>query len=117
VSSVFDFLTFGMLLWLHNAAPEEFRTGWFIESLLTELVIALVVRTRKPFFRSRPGRWLWWSTVAVAVLTLLLPYLPINTLFDFVPLPFTTLLLLIGITTLYVITTEIVKKRFYRWMT
>ncbi|MEO8613153.1 MAG: magnesium-translocating P-type ATPase, partial [Chloroflexota bacterium] len=94
VSSVFDFLTFGVLLWLLNASPQEFRTGWFIESLMTELVIALIVRTRKPFFRSKPGRWLWWSTVAVAVLTLLLPYLPINTLFDFVPLPFTTLLLL-----------------------
>jgi P-type Mg2+ transporter len=116
VSSVFDFLTFGTLLWLLNASQEEFRTGWFIESLMTELVIALIVRTRRPFFRSLPGRWLWWSTVAVAALTLLLPYLPINTLFDFVPLPFTTLLLLVGITALYVITTEIVKQRFYRWM-
>ncbi|MBZ0281713.1 MAG: magnesium-translocating P-type ATPase [Anaerolineae bacterium] len=116
VSSVFDFLTFGVLLWLVNASQKEFRTGWFIESLLTELVIALIVRTRKPFFRSKPGRWLWWSTVVVAGLTLLLPYLPINTLFDFVPLPFTTLLLLIAITALYMIATEIVKHRFYQWM-
>ncbi len=115
-SSVFDFLTFGVLLWLLNASPDEFRTGWFIESLLTELVIALIVRTRRPFFRSRPGRWLWWSTAAVAALTLLLPYLPINALFGFVPLPFTALLLLIGITVLYVSVTEIVKYRFYQWM-
>jgi Mg2+-importing ATPase len=116
VSSVFDFLTFGVLLWLLNSSPEEFRTGWFIESLMTELVIALIVRTRKPFFRSKPGRWLWWSTVVVAVLTVLLPYLPINTLFGFVPLPFTTLILLIGITGLYVMVTEMVKHRFYEWM-
>ena len=117
VSSVFDFLTFGALLWLHDAAPEQFRTGWFIESLMTELVIALIVRTRRPFFRSRPGRWLWWSTVAVLVLTLLLPYLPtINSLFSFVPLPFTTLMLLVGITLLYIVVTEMVKRRFYQWM-
>ena len=56
VSSVFDFLTFGALLLVFRAAPDLFRTGWFVESLLTELVIALVVRTRRPFFRSRPGR-------------------------------------------------------------
>lgn len=115
-SSVFDFLTFGTLLWLLNASPQAFRTGWFIESLMTELVIALIVRTRRPFFSSTPGRWLLWATVAVAVLTLMLPYLPINTLFDFVPLPFTTLFLLIGITALYVAATEIVKQRFYQWM-
>ena len=63
VSSVFDFLTFGVLLVVFRAAPELFRTGWFVESLLTELVIALVVRTRRPFFRSRPGTLLLWSTV------------------------------------------------------
>ena len=55
LSSVFDFLTFGVLLCVFHASPEVFRTGWFVESLLTELVIALVVRTRRPFFRSRPG--------------------------------------------------------------
>ena len=63
VSSIFDFLTFGTLLFLFHASPEEFRTGWFIESLLTELVIALVVRTRHVFFRSRPGKLLLVSTI------------------------------------------------------
>jgi Mg2+-importing ATPase len=116
VSSIFDFLTFGVLLWVLTASPEQFRTGWFIESLMTELVIALIVRTRKPFFRSKPGRWLWWTTIAVGALTILLPYIPLSTLFGFVPLPFTTLLLLVGITVMYVITTEIVKHRFYEWM-
>jgi len=59
VSSVFDFLTFGTLLFLFPRSPEEFRTGWFIESLITELVIALVVRTRHVFFRSRPANFCW----------------------------------------------------------
>jgi len=56
VSSVFDVLTFAMLIGVFRADPRTFRTSWFVESLLTELVIALVVRTRRPFFRSRPGR-------------------------------------------------------------
>ncbi len=68
LSSVFDFITFGMLLWGFAAGPELFRTGWFVESLLTELVIALVVRTRRPFWRSRPGTLLLWSSVAVVLL-------------------------------------------------
>lgn len=114
VSSLFDFLTFGMLLWLVQASPEEFRTGWFIESLMTELVIALVVRTRRPFFRSRPGKWLWISTLLVAILTITLPYLPVfNTLFNFTPLPATTMLLLLLITGLYIMATEVVKSWFY----
>jgi P-type Mg2+ transporter len=58
VSSVFDYVTFGVLLFVVHASPDEFRTGWFIESLLTELAVALVVRTRRSFYRSRPGRWL-----------------------------------------------------------
>ncbi|HSB55180.1 MAG TPA: magnesium-translocating P-type ATPase, partial [Gemmatimonadales bacterium] len=56
LSAAFDFLTFGLLLRVFHALATEFRTAWFIESLLTELVIALVVRTRRPFYRSRPGR-------------------------------------------------------------
>ena len=78
VSSIFDFLTFGMLLFMFRASPEEFRTGWFIESLLTELVIALVVRTRGVFFRSRPGKLLLVSTLIVIGVTLVLPYVPFN---------------------------------------
>lgn len=73
VSSIFDFLTFSTLLFVFHASPEEFRTGWFVESLLTELVIALVVRTRHLFFRSRPGRFLLISTIAFVGVTLILP--------------------------------------------
>lgn len=113
VSSVFDFLTFGVLLYLFSATEEEFRTGWFIESLLTELVIALVVRTRRLFFRSRPGTLLLASTIVVIGVTLVLPYLPINSLFGFVPLPAPLMLMLIGLTVLYVVVAELTKKYFY----
>jgi Mg2+-importing ATPase len=113
ISSVFDFLTFGALLWLFRAAPEEFRTGWFLESLLTELVIALVVRTRRPFYRSRPGTLLLVSTAVVMAIALVLPYLPFSSIFGFVPLPAPLLLSMMGLTVAYVFAVEAAKKWFY----
>jgi P-type Mg2+ transporter len=113
VSSIFDFLTFGILLFIFHASPDEFRTGWFVESLLTELVIALVVRTRRVFFRSRPGRLLLISTLIVIGITLVLPYVPINFLFGFVPLPAPLILTMLVLVALYVLVTEIAKKLFY----
>ena len=113
ISSVFDLLTFGALLWIFQAAPEEFRTGWFLESLLTELVIALVVRTRRPFFRSRPGNLLLITTGLVIAIALALPYLPFSSIFGFVPLPAPLLLGMIGLTLAYVFAVEVAKKSFY----
>jgi len=114
VSTLFDLLTFAALLGLGAASAELFRTGWFVESLLTELVIALVVRTRRPFFRSRPGKLLLWSTVGLFAFTLCVPYLPGAELFGFTPLPITIVAMLLAITGLYVVATELVKARFYR---
>jgi P-type Mg2+ transporter len=113
ISSLFDFLAFGALLWLFQAAPEEFRTGWFLESLMTELVIALVVRTRRPFWRSRPATLLLATTAAVLALTLALPYLPFSSIFGFVPLPAPLLLAMIALTIAYVFAVEAGKKWFY----
>jgi Mg2+-importing ATPase len=113
VSSIFDFLTFGVLLYVFHTSPDEFRTGWFIESLLTELVIALVVRTRHLFFRSRPGKLLLITSLVFIVITLVLPYLPFISVFGFVPLPVPLLLAMIGMTVLYVLVTELAKKYFY----
>ncbi len=113
LSSVFDLLTFAALLWVFQAAPEEFRTGWFVESLLTELAVALVVRTRRPFYRSRPGRLLLGTTLAVVAVALLLPYLPFASVFGFVPLPAPLLLGVIGLTLAYVLTVELAKRVFY----
>ncbi len=114
LSSVFDFLTFGLLLWGFASGPELFRTGWFVESLLTELVIALVVRTRRPFWRSRPGNALLWSSVGVALLTFAIPYLPGAGLIGFVALPGGVMLALVAIVVLYVASTETLKPAFYR---
>lgn len=114
LSSAFDFLTFGVLLYLFNATPELFHTGWFVESLLTELVIALVVRTRRPFFRSRPGSLLLTSTLLLVALTLAIPYLPYMDLLGFVPLPAMLVATLVAITVLYVIAAEGTKRWFYR---
>jgi Mg2+-importing ATPase len=114
LSSFFDFVTFGALLGFFASTPELFRTGWFVESLLTELVIALVVRTRRPFFRSRPGTTLLASTAAVVAVTFTIPFLPFAGILGFTPLPGSVLLALTGITALYVGATELAKARFYQ---
>jgi P-type Mg2+ transporter len=113
VSSAFDFLTFGVLLRWAHATVEVFRTSWFVESLLTELAIALVVRTRRPFFRSRPGTVLLASTAALIVAAFAAPYLPYAGVFGFVPLPASLIAAVAVITALYVVATEIVKQQFY----
>jgi Mg2+-importing ATPase len=98
---------------MFRAPAEVFQTAWFVESLLTELVIALVVRTRRKFYRSRPGRLLFWSTVVLAGLTLLVPYAPFLRVLGFVPLPALLLWILLGIVVLYVAGAELLKRSFY----
>ena len=114
VSSVFDYLTFGVLLYVVKASQEEFRTAWFIESLLTELAVALVVRTRMKFYSSWPGKWLWVSTLMVAILTLLIPYLPYANRLGFVPLPISLMSMVVGITLAYMLSAEAAKHYFHR---
>jgi Mg2+-importing ATPase len=116
VSSVFDYLTFALLLFgLHlQNSPELFRTAWFCESLLTELCVALVVRTRRLSFQSKPGKYLVISTIGIALFTLLIPYLPFRELFSFVPMQLWLMATLIGITLAYMIAAEVTKKYFYR---
>jgi Mg2+-importing ATPase len=116
VSSIFDYLTFGVLLFLLRANVAEFRTGWFVESVISASLIVLVVRTHKPFFRSRPSNYLLLATLIVVGVTLLLPYLPVSGLLGFSPLPFVFLVLLAGIIVLYVLTAEVAKKLFYRYV-
>jgi Mg2+-importing ATPase len=113
LSSVFDFLTFGTLLIVFRAAPDLFRTGWFVESLLTELVVALVIRTRRPFYESRPGTLLLASTAVLVAVALATPYVPFAGVFGFVPLPGIVLGTLAVITLLYVVATELQKRWFY----
>jgi P-type Mg2+ transporter len=113
VSSAFDFVTFGLLRIVFQAGPELFRTGWFVESLLTELAIALVVRTRRPFFRSQPGRVLLISTVVLVLMTFAIPFLPFASLIGFVPLSPQLLAIIAVITLAYVAATELAKGWLY----
>ena len=114
LSSAFDFVTFAVLLVVFRAGPDVFRTGWFVESLLTELVVAIVMRTRRPFYGSRPGAVLLASTVVLIALALATPYLPFVGVIGFVPLSPVLLATLVAITALYVIATELQKRWFYR---
>jgi Mg2+-importing ATPase len=113
VSSLFDFVTFGVLLTIFRADAEMFRTGWFFESLMTELLIVLLVRTRRPFYRSRPASLLLWSTVAVMAVTFVLPYLPFAGPLGFVPLSAAELAALTSITLAYGAASELTKRVFY----
>jgi Mg2+-importing ATPase len=113
ISSVFDFMTFGILLWVYQAGPDLFRTGWFVESLITELVIILVIRTYRPFYRSRPGTMLVVATLITALLAVALPYLPGVAIFGFVPLPWPLLTVLLGVTAAYVAATELAKRLIF----
>jgi P-type Mg2+ transporter len=114
LSSLFDFLTFAALIGFFAAGAELFRTAWFVESLITELAVALVVRTRRIAYRSRPGTVLLATTVVVGVAAFLIPYLPFAPLMDFVPLPASILGTLVLITGLYVVSAELMKRWFYR---
>ncbi|HQG78462.1 MAG TPA: magnesium-translocating P-type ATPase [Bacteroidales bacterium] len=114
ISSIFDYITFGLLLLVLHAGESQFRTGWFIESVVSASLIVLVIRSRKSFYRSRPGKYLLAATLSVVAFILIVPMTPVGKIFDFVALPFKTCLLLMIIVALYVITAEIAKKIFYR---
>jgi Mg2+-importing ATPase len=114
LSSLFDLLTFGALLLVFHADPATFRTAWFVESLLTELVVALVVRTRRLSIRSRPGRFLLWSTVVMAAVTVVLPRAPGAARLGFVPVGPAILATVLAILVAYVVATEGMKRLFYR---
>lgn len=114
VSSLFDYITFGLLLLVLHANEGQFRTGWFLESVISASMIVLVIRSRKPFFRSRPGKYLLIATLSIALLTLIFPFTPLGNIFGFSPLPLSTYLLIMIIVVLYIVTAEITKKIFYK---
>jgi Mg2+-importing ATPase len=114
VSSVFDFLTFGALLLVLHVTQVQFRTGWFVESVVSASLIVLVIRSRKPFYKSRPGKYLLGATLSIVVVTLILPFTPLAGVFGFSPLPIVFLLPIGFIVLLYIIAAEMVKKVFYK---
>jgi Mg2+-importing ATPase len=114
ISSVFDFLTFGVLLFVLPGMVEQFRTGWFIESVISASMIVLVIRSRKPFFKSRPGKYLLAATLLTGVVTLCFPWTPFAGPFGFKPLPFSVILMIVAIIGLYILTAETIKRIFYK---
>jgi Mg2+-importing ATPase len=114
LSSLFDFATFGVLLWLMKANEQSFQTGWFIESILSAGVVVFAVRTHLPFTRSRPSRAMLAVTGAVILITLWLPYSPLAGLLGFTPLSIPYLMVIFGIVALYFLSAELTKRWFYR---
>jgi Mg2+-importing ATPase len=115
VSALFDLLTLAILIHLLQAGQAVFQTVWFMISLLTELAVVLVLRTRRPAISSRPGRKLLWSTVAVILATLSTPFLGrASAVFGFVPLSFRELATVLAIVAGYIVATEGVKAWYYR---
>lgn len=113
ISSIFDYATFGVLLLL-NASVEEFRTGWFIESVLSATLIVLVIRTFRPFFTSWPSKYLLTMVALVVAFTALLPLMPFAHYLGFVMLPSKLYLYIAIIVVLYVATVELAKKAFLK---
>lgn len=112
LSSVFDYLTFGLLLQLPLSIA-QFRTGWFIESVVSACLVVLVVRSRRPFWRSTPSRALTFANVLVIFATFVLPISPVGRMLGLEPLPPFYLVLIIGIIAVYVISAELAKRLFY----
>lgn len=114
LSSVFDYLTFAVLLWILRETPTLFRTGWFVESILSAILAVLSLRTRLPFLHSRPSPAMLMATAAVGLATLTIPYLPVAKFLGFAPLPFPLVLGMGGIAIGYLIATELTKRWFYQ---
>ena len=113
-SSVFDYLTFFALYKLFRANADVFHTGWFIESILTELLILFVVRTHKSLLKSMPGKLLIILSALALVLTVALPFMPFAKDLGFVVPPFQLLGIIAGILFLYVVTADLIKVVFFK---
>ncbi|MDQ2876018.1 MAG: HAD-IC family P-type ATPase, partial [Actinomycetota bacterium] len=115
LSSVFDFATFGVMLWIFHAGPAEFRSGWFVESLATQTLVIFAIRTRRiPFFRSHPSLPLALAALSVVVIGGVLPATPLAATLGFSPLPVAFFAALAAMVAGYLCLIEFGKKVFYR---
>ena len=113
-SSVFDVITFLTLLYVMKVKESAFQTGWFIESILTELFILFIIRTHKKFFTSRPGKYLFLLSVFGLALTVGLPYTPLADSVGLTPLPAMSLGIMLLIVAVYIVTADMLKVWFFR---
>ena len=115
LSSVFDFVTFGVMLWVFHAGPDLFRSGWFVESLATQVLVIFAIRTRRvPFFRSHPSLPLTLAAVGVVTVGVLLPATPLAGALGFAPLPLDYFAALGAMVVGYLVLIEVGKRIFYR---
>jgi P-type Mg2+ transporter len=114
LSSVFDFATFWVMVWVFQAGPALFRTGWFVESLATQTLVIFVIRTSDRPWRSRPSRGLAWGVSACAGAGAILPFTPLAPWLGFAPLPPLFFGFLLVMVAAYLALMEVVKHRFYR---
>lgn len=116
ISSVFDFVTFYLLIAVLDANETLFRTGWFVESIASQVLVIFIIRTRRNPFRSHPNRWLTTTSLSVVALAMLLPFSPMAHYLGFTPLPPLFFGLLAGLIAVYLLTVEFCKQWFYkRW--
>jgi P-type Mg2+ transporter len=114
LSSVFDYLTFAVLLIFMKASEKTFQTGWFVESVISATLIVLVVRTRLPFLKSLPGKYLSIATVLILLVVSFLPFTPIAGIFGFGKLPLSFYFWILLIVAAYITSAEMLKQWFYR---
>jgi Mg2+-importing ATPase len=114
VSSIFDYLTFGLLLLVFHANEASFQTGWFIESLATQVLVIFVLRTRRNPLRSHPHPLLATTSLSIVVIAVLLPFTPLGSWFGFVPPSAALLLAIAGLSAIYLLLAEGAKQAFYR---
>ncbi|MBY0530053.1 MAG: magnesium-translocating P-type ATPase [Rhabdochlamydiaceae bacterium] len=115
ISSIFDWITFVVLLYVLKAPQGQFRTGWFLESIASAALIVLVIRTRKPFFQSRPSPYLIYSVIGSILIAIALPYTPLAPLFGLEPIPLGFYYVIAAILAFYVLLVEVAKKAFYNY--
>jgi Mg2+-importing ATPase len=114
ISSVYDFLTFGALLFVFHANQQLFHTGWFVESLATQTLVVFVIRTAGNPLKSRPSRSLTLAVLAVVLIGFVLPYTPLGTLIGFTPMPLMLIVTIAVFAATYLGLVQIVKLWFYR---
>jgi P-type Mg2+ transporter len=117
LSSVFDYMTFAVLLVVMKSDERTFQTGWFVESVISATLIVLVVRTRLPFVKSLPGKYLSIATILVLLIVTLLPLTPVAGIFGFGKLPFSYYCWMLLIVSFYIGSAELLKQWFYRKLT
>jgi Mg2+-importing ATPase len=115
ISSIFDFLTFFVLIFVFKASAPLFQTAWFIESLFTQTLVIFAIRTRRtPFYRSKPSKFLFVNIAVVLVVAIAIPFTAVGRFFSFVALPGKFLVMLAVFVIAYLALVEVTKMWFYR---